>query len=84
MNLLSGFLFMRLGGFVRFIYGTTIRKFGLSDSPYYSLKEYIHGSERPEDEHWDKGGAHEFINRVVGVISATIILFSIMYLDKLF
>jgi hypothetical protein len=84
MNLLSGLIFLRLGGFVRYIYGTAIRKLGLSDAPYYSLKEYIHGSERPEDEHWDKGGTHEFVNRVVGMISAGAILLAIIYLDRLF
>ena len=84
MNLLGGFLIMRLGGLVRYIYGTLIRKLGLSQSPYYSLREYIHGSERPEDEHWDKGGAHEFVNRVVGTIALVIICVTIVYLDSLF
>jgi hypothetical protein len=84
MNILGGFLFMRLGGFVRFIYGTAIRKLGISNSPYYSLKEYIHGSERPEDDHWDKGASHQFVNRVVGLVSAVIICLIVIYLDGLF
>lgn len=84
MYFFGGFLFMRLGGFVRFLYGTLIRKTGLSNSRYYTLSEYIHGSESAEDEHWDKGASHEFVNRVVGIISALLIILAVLYLDKLF
>ena len=84
MSLFGGFLFNRFGGFVRYLYGTLIRKLGFSKSRYYSLYEYIHGSERPEDKHWDKGGSHEFINRVVGAISAVIICGLILYFEKFF
>lgn len=79
MNFLGGFLIMRLGGLVRFIYGTLIRKVGLSQSQYYTLREYIHGSERPNDEHWDKGGSHEFVNRVVGMITLVVICYIILH-----
>jgi hypothetical protein len=84
MGILTGLLLIRLGGFVRFLWGTSMRKLGVSDLPYYSLKEYIHGSERPEAEHWDKGGSHTFVNKIVGMITLGFILWTIVYLDRLF
>jgi ACT domain-containing protein len=78
MSTLAGYFFMRFGGLVRFIYGTLIRKLGISKAPYYSLKEYIHGSERPEDDHWDKGSSHLLVNKVVGMISIVLIIFVIL------
>jgi hypothetical protein len=66
-------LFLYLGGFVRFVYGTLIRKIGLNKDKYYSLKEYIHGSNRLGEDHWDKGTSHEFVNRIIGLISIVII-----------
>ncbi len=68
----------KLGGFVRYLYGYGIRKMGLSKSPYYSLHEYIHGSNRPEDEHWDKGYSHAFANRLVGIITLVVLISLIM------
>jgi len=84
MNIIAGFFIMRLGALVRFIYGTLIRKIGLSNSPYYTLHEYINGSERPEDDHWDKDASHEFVNRVVGMITLVAIGFTIFYLGRFF
>lgn len=84
MNFLGGFIIMRLGGFVRYLYGTFIRKIGLSKSPFYTLHEYIHGSKRPDDEHWDKGGSHEFVNRVVGMITLVVICFTLLRIERLF
>jgi hypothetical protein len=84
MNFLGGFLFGWFGGLVRYVCGTMIRKMGLSNAPYYTLKEYLNGSERPEDDHWDKGAAHEFVNRVVGIISTVVIIWIISSLLKLF
>ena len=83
-NLLIGPLLVRLGGFVRYIYGTIIRKVGFSQSRYYSLREYIHGSENLKDEHWEKGASHEFVNRVVGILALVTICLLIIYFNDFF
>ena len=82
MNLFGGFFISRLGGYVRYLYGTLMRDIGITKSPPYSLHEYLHGSNRPDDDHWDKGTSHEFVNRIVGTISIFIICFLIIYLSK--
>jgi hypothetical protein len=57
---------------------------GFSKAPNYSLREYIHGSERPEDDHWERGASHEFVNRIVGAVSIFIFIILIIYLDRVF
>jgi hypothetical protein len=80
--LLGGFLFQYFGGTVRFLCGITLRWLGLSKDPHYTLREYIHGSERDEDDHWEKGGSHVFVNRVVGMIAFGVLIWLIVRLSK--
>jgi len=84
VNTLTGFLLIRIGGFVRFVYGTLMRKIGLRRAPYYSLREYIHGSERPGDEDWDNGYSHEFINKIIGLVTLGFAGFAITQIERLF
>ena len=56
----------------------------LSKSRYFSLKEYIYGSEQPDDSHWDKGASHEFVNRVVGMIALVFICLLIIKVEEFF
>lgn len=69
MDLFASFILVPIGGFMRYLWGFVLRKLNLSNAPYYSLKEYIFGSNRKEDEDWDKGNSHEFVNKVIGLIT---------------
>ena len=74
-------IFEFIGAFFRFLYGTLIRKLGISKSPYYSFFEYLSGSKKKKDDHWDKNqGIIASINVVVGVIILLIIIFGLNYL----
>jgi len=78
-NLFGGFLFSRVGAFMRYIYGTISRDLGFNKKHKYTLHEYIHGSERPDDNHWDKGDSHEFVNRIVGTITVVALIWLIIH-----
>lgn len=70
-----------IGALFRFLYGTVIRKLNISQRPYYSFFEYLNGSEKKEDDHWDKNqGIIASVNIVVGAIVLVIIFFCINYL----
>lgn len=69
---IGGIIFCYIGGTVRFFYGNSIRKLGLTSRKHYSFKEYINGPNDPEDIIFDTIG-HEFINKVVGFITIVII-----------
>lgn len=70
-----------IGSLFRFLYGTVIRKLNISQSPYYSFFEYLNGSEKKEDDPWDKNqGIIASINIVVGAIVLVIIFFCMNYL----
>jgi hypothetical protein len=70
-----------IGALFRFLYGTVIRKLNISQSPNYSFFEYLNGSEKKLDDHWDKNhGIIASLNIVVGAIVIVIIFFCINYL----
>lgn len=74
-------IFEFIGAYFRFLYGTSIRKLGISKSPYYSFFEYLNGSKKKEDDHWDKNqGIISSINMVVGIIILLIVLLCISYI----
>jgi hypothetical protein len=77
MNILGGF-FDYVGGFIRYLYGSSIRYFLLPNRRSYSLKEYIHGADETGDPMWDRVG-HSIINRLIGTI---IILILISFLTR--
>jgi hypothetical protein len=73
-----------IGALFRFLYGTVFRKLNISQSPNYSFFEYLNGSEKKLDNHWDKNqGIIASINIVVGAIVLVVIFFLYKLFDVL-
>lgn len=66
-------LLEKFGGSIRFIYGTFIRKFGLTNRPKYTLREYLNVPDNEDLEFYESVG-HALINRAVGLFQS--LLFS--------
>ena len=75
MNFVGSLVFNFIGGCVRYIYGTTWRT--IFHKNKFSFREYINGPNESED-YFDKT-AHNFINRIVGILTITIILCWIIF-----
>jgi hypothetical protein len=69
---LVGIFICFVGGTIRYIYGYSIRKLGLTSRKYYSYKEYLNGPDEPEDFIFDTIG-HEFVNKVIGMVTIVIL-----------
>jgi hypothetical protein len=56
-----------IGGALRFLYGTLIRKLGLTKRRSYTFQEYVNGPAEPDDVVFDTLG-HVFNNRLLGLL----------------
>ncbi len=70
----GGFIFNFIGACVRWAYGTTWRT--IASKKKYKFSEYLYGLENSDD--WFDGG-HQFVNRIIGIITLVVLLFLIVY-----
>lgn len=74
----GGVIFNFIGACVRWLYGTLWRT--ITNKKKYKFHEYLRGPDN-SDDFFDNYG-HEFINRIVGLISLASILAAIVKLSQ--
>jgi len=73
---IGGIIFDYVGAVVRWIYGTTWRT--IANKPKYRFSEYVNGPENSDD--WFDMAGHSFVNRIIGMVTITLICLIIMKL----
>ncbi|MDX9854567.1 MAG: hypothetical protein RBS81_12360 [Tenuifilaceae bacterium] len=66
---IGGYILGFVGACVRWLYGTTWRT--IANRPKYKFSEYLNGPEYSDD--WFDMTGHDFVNRVVGMITIVMI-----------
>ncbi len=72
----GGILLDFVGAVVRYIYGTLWRT--IANKPKFKFREYLYGPENSED--WFDMTGHNFVNRVIGMITIVLICWIIFRL----
>lgn len=73
---IGGIIFDYVGAVVRWIYGTVWRT--IANRPKYKFSEYLNGPENSDD--WFDMTGHNFVNRVIGMITIVSICWIIIKL----
>jgi len=72
----GGFILGYLGGLVRWIFGTVWRTIARKER--FKFIEYMNGPEKSED--WFDQTGHQFVNRIVGMMTIVAIVIIILKL----
>ena len=78
LNVLTGWvIFNFIGACVRWTFGTIWRT--LANKKKIKFKEYLHGPENSDD--WFDFAGHEFVNRVIGMLTIVGLVLLILRLE---